>query len=581
MFFRTIASKGHQYLVVAESYRADGKVKQKIVANFGRLDALQESGALDRLIESSTRFSEKLAVIGESVKNKVDPLEASSIGPSMVFGKIWRNLGIDAVLKKAAQGRRFGFDPERVCFAAVLQRLTKPGSDRQASISWFECQNANGLEKLEMQHLYRTMKWLGTPVDADDLTVEESEAENEAPASKRARSVPCTKDVLEEAIFFNRSNLFTGLELVFFDTTSIYFEGEGGTEIGQRGHSKDHRPDLPQIVVGLVLDDNGYPVCTEMWPGNTSDVTTLIPVAERLKSRFNIGKVCIVADRGMISKETVSHIKSMGWNYILGARMRQVKEIRDIVINDESPYSEIQPERENKSDPAPLKVKEVIVNETRYIVCVNEEEARKDKHDRENILAKLKEALKKGDKNLVGNKGYKRFIASGNDGFAIDENLIADDARYDGKFVLTSDTELKPDEIAMQYKNLLTVESAFRAAKSLLNTRPVYHHNDANIKGHIWCSFLALLLRKTLMDAIGVSGGKIKSRLEWSDVINDLNGLTVSKLKSGEKEFEIRSKAGPGAVRAFAALNMRLPEIVKQIMPGNTNQNNGRGINFD
>src|ERR1019366_1870498 len=128
------------------------------------------------------------------------------------------------------------------------------------------------------------------------------------------------KDLIEEALFARRRDLFTDLDIVFFDTTSIYFEGEGGETIGQRGHSKDHRPDLRQMVVGMVLDHNGNPLCSELWPGNTADVKSLVPIVDRLKTRFGIGSVCIVADRGMISAETLAEVEKREWKYILGVR---------------------------------------------------------------------------------------------------------------------------------------------------------------------------------------------------------------------------------------------------------------------
>jgi len=124
----------------------------------------------------------------------------------------------------------------------------------------------------------------------------------------------CQKDVLEEELFAQRRDLFSTLDLVFFDTTSLYFEGAGGQTIGQRGFSKDHRPDLNQMIFAVLLDGDGRPVCTEMWPGNTADVTTLVPVVDRLRTRFSIGRVCIVADRGMISAETIAELEARGFS---------------------------------------------------------------------------------------------------------------------------------------------------------------------------------------------------------------------------------------------------------------------------
>ena len=192
-----------------------------------------------------------------------------------------------------------------------------------------------GCEALQLHHLYRAMAWLGEELPDD-------QQQDKTPFAPR-----CIKDRIEEALFAHRRDLFTDLQLVFFDTTSIYFEGEGGEEMGQRGFSKDHRPDLYQMVVGAVLDGQGRPICCELWPGNTTDVTTLIPVVDRLKSRFGVRKVCIVADRGMISQETIEALEQPGrdWQYILGARMRSQKEVKEEVLARAGRYRVVHPPR--------------------------------------------------------------------------------------------------------------------------------------------------------------------------------------------------------------------------------------------
>jgi transposase len=164
----------------------------------------------------------------------------------------------------------------------------------------------------------------------------------------------CAKDVIEEDLFRERRDLFTGLDIVFFDTTSIYFEGAGGETLGKKGNSKDHRPDRNQMVVGVIIDDNGKPICCEMWPGNTADVKTLVPVIKRLRGRFNIGQICIVSDRGMISAETMAYLEEEGIPYILGARMRRVVEIRDDVLSRPGRYREVCPKGIHSKDPSPF-----------------------------------------------------------------------------------------------------------------------------------------------------------------------------------------------------------------------------------
>jgi transposase len=457
------------------------------------------------------------------------------------------------VLQAALRARRFEFPVERAVFAAVLHRLVEPGSDRQA-LRWLEESGLTGAGELELHHFYRAMAWLGEELPAE----EQSGATPFAPR--------CTKDLIEEALFARRRDLFSGLDLVFFDTTSIYFEGEGGETLGRHGHSKDHRPDLRQMVVGAVLDGKGNPVCAELWPGNTTDVKTLLPVAARLKERFGIGRVALVADRGMISEETVRELDRLGWLYVLGARMRRCREVRDEVLGRAGRSQEVFPERQASKDPAPLKVKEVKVGGRRYIVCLNEEEARKDRHDREAILESLRQALKQGDKALVGNRGYRRYLKGPDGHFSIDESKIAEEARYDGKWVLLTNTDLTAAESALKYKGLWMVEDIFRSAKTLLATRPVVHKCDQTIRGHVWCSFLALVLRKELQDRLEALGGKDGQAVpEWADVVRDLDALGQTELRAGGKRYLIRTDAGNAAVRAFAACGLALPPRIRQL----------------
>lgn len=252
----------------------------------------------------------------------------------------------------------------------------------------------------------------------------------------------CTKDLIGEEMFAFRRDLFTSLDLVFLDTTSIYFEGQGGETLGRKGHSKDHRPDLNQVVVGALLDNQGKPLACEMWPGNTADVTSVIPVVARLKNRFGVDRFCIVADRGMISQKTIDELEKRQLSYILGVRMRRVKVVKEEVLADCSAYQEVYPEKTDSKAPSPLKVKEALVEGVRYIVCRNERQVRKDAADREAIVVSLEEKLKTAPKSLIGNKGYRPFLKIDKNSVAIDEKKVEADARFDGIWVLTTNTKL-------------------------------------------------------------------------------------------------------------------------------------------
>ena len=546
MFIRTQSNGSRTYLLIVDNERVDGKVKQRVLLRLGRLDELLANGQLDSLLQSLGRFSEKLAVLGAHAEGDSITTRSIRIGPAPIFERLWQACSIDTVLTSLLEGRRFEFSVERAIFLTVLHRLFARGSDRAAE-KWKNNYAIEGVADLELHHLYRAMAWLGEPLPKD-------QQDGATPFASLTN-----KDRIEEALFQRRRDRFSDLEMVFFDTTSIYFEGEGGKTIGQRGHSKDHRPDRKQMVVGMVLDRKGNPVCSELWPGNTADVKSLVPIMERLQSRFGIGSVSIVADRGMIGAETLAEVERRKWSYILGVRMRSSTEARAVVARA-GRYAEVHPKSDDRDGPSPLKVKEVWVEDARrYVVCMNEDQATKDRHDREAVVASLRDALRKGDKSLVGNKGYRKYLRAGGKQFAVDEDKIEEEARYDGKWVLTTNMDLPASEVALKYKQLWMVEDVFRSMKSLLDTRPIYHKCDETIRGHVFCSFLALLLRKELDDRLA----RKRWKLEWADVICDLDNLVEMEIAIRGKSYVFRGQAPGVAAKVFQAVGVALPPVLR------------------
>ncbi len=549
MFFRTKKSGPRTYLQIVENHWRDGRPQQTVLATVGRLDELQASGQVDGLLASGARFAQKVLVLSAYQKHEAPVIQTRRWGAPLVFEKLWRETGCPEVIQQALRGRRFEFPLERAVFLTVLHRLLAPGSDRAAE-RWKSEYVLEGVDKLELHHLYRTMGWLGQPLPADEQQ------------GSSQLALRCTKDVIEEQLFGRRRDLFTEVEVVFFDTTSLYFEGQGGESLGQYGHSKDHRPDERQMVVGAVLDGEGRPICCELWPGNTTDVATLIPIVDRLWRRFRIRKVCIVADRGMISQSTVADLEQQGWPYILGARMRKQKEVREQVLADRRRFRVVHGARAKNTDPAPLKVKDVWVEDRRYVVCLNEEEVAHDRAAREAIVAGLREKLHQGDKALVGNEGYRRFLKVQGEGhFAVDEAKIEAEARLDGTWVLRTNTELPAAEVALQFKRLWMVEHWFRSCKSLLETRPIYHHCDDTIRGHVFCSFLALMLRYELQARLRAKGKPV----EWADVLRDLERVQQVEVEHQGKRFLLRSQLTGSAGRAFQAAGAAVPPTVQQV----------------
>ena len=547
MYFRRKTSAGRAYLQIVESRRDGDQVRQQVIATLGRYEELQESGQLERLLRSGARFASKALVLSAIADDSAMKIASRRIGPALVFERLWEETGCRTVIEQLCGARKHGFGLERAIFLTVLHRLFVSGSDRAAD-RWREDYRIAGVEGLDLHHLYRAMAWLGEELPAKDQ-------DGRTPFAPR-----CMKDLVEERLFAHRRDLFTRLDLVFMDTTSLYFEGAGGQTLGRYGYSKDHRPDLRQMILAVVIDGDGRPVCSEMWPGNTADVTTLIPVIDRLRARFTIARVCVVADRGLISADTLAELEARRLLYILGVRERGDKLVRELVLNDAGPLLPLMMSKRAKQ--VDYEAKAVLLAGRRYIVCRNRQEAEKDAADRAAIVAALERQLAKGDKALVGNTGFRRYLKTISDEhFAIDLDKVEEEKKFDGIFVLRTNTDLNPLEAVLCYKQLWTVEQTLRTAKHLLATRPIFHKLDETIRGHVFCSFLALVLKKALEDrisALGRSGS-------WPQIIADLDSLTETEIEHDGKRFVVRSAPRPAASLAIRAAGVALPPTVRQV----------------
>lgn len=550
MYARIKKAGPYSYVQIVESYWEGGRSRQRVVATLGRTEELEEAGKLDALLESLGRYCERAVVLSELQRGEVPVVASRRIGAGLVFERLWQETGCREVAEQLLGGRLFQFPLERAIFLTVLHRLFAPGSDRAAE-RWRRAYLLEGTEDLQLSHLYRAMAWLGEELPAD----EQADATPFAPR--------CVKDRFEELLFARGRNLFSSreLDLVFFDTTTLYFEGEGGTVLGRRGHSKDRRPDRHQIVVGVVLDRESNPLCCEIWPGNTADVTTLVPLAKRLQNRFGIERICVVTDRGMISKKTLGELEGLGWQYILGARMRSQKEVSEEVLSRAGRYQVVREESPLGKGPEPLKVKDVQVDERRYVVCLNEAQARKEAREREAILEALEDKLRQGPRQFIGNRGYRKYLKVVGGHMEVDRQAVEREARFDGKWVLRTNTTLATAEVALRYKQLLEVEAFHRSMKSVLDTRPIYHQSDAAIRGHVFCSFLGLVLRKALGDRLAAKGKQV----EWKDVVRDLDRLTETEICKQGKTFVVRDQLTGVAGAVLQAVGVAAPQTIRQL----------------
>jgi hypothetical protein len=528
MFVRTKRSDrngaSYEYLQIVRSYREGDKVRQQVVASLGRKDALVASGELDGLLQSLGRYSEKLRVVEAVRMSGLAARTARQWGPALVFGRLWEKQGLPSLLDELAQDRKFEFPVERACFALALQRLCSPGSDLAGS-EWVKTVEAPDFDGLALQHFYRTAAFLAG-----------------------------VREDLESKLFRSDLNLFNQtLDVVFIDTTSLYVYRDSETEWRKRGYSRDHRPDLPQWVLCVAVNASGWPIAWETLPGNTADQEAMRKIVAALRSRFHIGQVTVVADRGMISQDTIKLLTEHDrtpFDYVLGCRMRRQKEVSEAVLARAGRYQPVA---------ANLEVKEVRVGERRYVICRNPVEAQKDAAVRETILQKLKQTVEKqGAKAVISNRGYARFLKLARGSITIDEEAVKRDARLDGKFVLTTNTDLSTAEVAQTYKNLWRVERTFREQKSTLEVRPIYHQRDDTSIGHIVASFLALRLEVDLQQRLEERAVKVS----WPDLMRDLGQVQSVLIELDGNRYQLRTDMMGSAHHAFAAAAVRPPSPV-------------------
>ena len=501
-----------RYVALAHNRRVDGKVKPDVLMNLGRVDRLDVEGLLRLAASIRKHFGDgdgggltDSAEAGEaSGAAPMAVVDARPIGTAWLLDALWTRLEIGTAIKRIADGRRFTTAVERVLFALVCNRAIAPMSKLSAAEWATEDVVIPGLAGMDDDQAYRAMDLL---VAAD------------------------TQGRVQEAVFFAVANLLNlEVDVLFFDTTSTYFEadtedhdepgeGEGTSREGFRryGKSKDHRDDLPQIVIGLAVTRTGIPVRCWCWPGNTQDQTLLAEVKDDLRA-WKLGRVITVVDRGFSSADNLAYLRRAGGHYIAGMRMRDGNPLVEAVLARQGRYQQV---RDN------LRVKEVRLDGTdqRFVVCYNPDQAERDKAGRDEAVARIEAELariraqrdrdrtrKLSDKaRTKAEAGHARAECALRDHptlgrwirqqptgrLTIDRAKVKAEQRLDGKYLLaTSDPDLSAEDVALGYKNLLEAERGFRDLKSQLLLRPVFHRLEHRIRAHVLLCWLALLLTR-------------------------------------------------------------------------------------
>lgn len=530
MYIRRVSRKNKdgsvvRYLQLAENEwdSKAGYAKAKILYNFGREENLDRE-ALKRLAASIARFLTPEEMLQTQAEGS--PLQFVSsrpLGGAWTLAELWRQLGIEGVIKSILKSRHFRTPVERAIFAMVANRALAPSS--KLAVEEWVAQDVviPGLSEVPVQQLYRAMDFL----------------------------ISAAEQVQREVFHSVADLLNLEVDLLFFDTTSTYFETEQEYEeeatvaeavsgqttadettepvppdkraqtLRRRGHSKDSRPDLPQAVIGLAVTRKGIPVRCWTWSGNTTDMSVVKEVKDDLVG-WKLGRVITVVDRGFASEENLRYLQRTGGHYIAGERLRAGKAEVEEALSRGGRYQVVQDNLHVKS----LWVGEG-VNAVHYILAKNPQEAERDRAQREAIIAALEEelaAIKDLDDEphsravcqLLAHKTYGRYLYTDEQGHPhIHYDKIAEEARLDGKYLIrTSDDTLSAEDVALGYKQLLEVEDAFRTLKTTLDLRPVYHRLDDRIRAHVLLCWLALLLIRVAEYRTGQTWRTLRSQLD-------------------------------------------------------------------
>ena len=492
-----------RYVQVAHNRRVGGVTQAELLLNLGREHELEMDG-LRRLARSITRFTDGDAALGEAAGEELEVLESRPLGGAFVLDALWRRLGVADAIAAVVGARRFATDVERVLFALVANRALAPCS-KLAAAEWAgRDAHIPGLDAMDDDQAYRAMDVLA--------------------------AADCDAGVQEAVFFACADPLNLEVDLLFFDTTSTYVERDapevgpdGRPGLRALGHSKHHRPDLPQVVIGLAVTREGIPVRVSVWPGNTNDQTVIRELKDDLAG-CRLGRCIWVVDRGFSSDENLRDLTRAGGHWIAGERLRDGSHDARAALARHGRYRTV---RDN------LRVKEVDLGlpGKRFIVCHNPAEAERDRADRDAQLERIEaelariETLREREQRQRTSRRrgasaraktlarsaekahvkaecalrdhptlgrYVRLTPTGR--LRVDRAKVTAEARLDGNFLLsTSGPDISAEDVALGYKNLLEAERGFRDLKRILPLRPVFHRLEDRIRAHILICWLALL----------------------------------------------------------------------------------------
>lgn len=560
MYTRVMTQKNkdgttREYLCLLESYREGGKSKQRMVANLGRMGVDITPEKIDKLLLHLEKFAGKVQLtnILKDLKSKA----SKTYGEIEIFRKVWKTLGIETILKNQLAGTEKQINYVEALFAATCNRLQDPMSKKGTS-EWMESVYQPQWKGLELHHIYRGMDFL---IDR--------------------------KDAIEGALFDQARDLFNSkVNVAMFDTTTVSYWGKGEDPIFQRGHAKNKRFDLKQLVVGIVMDQDGTPLGHEVWPGNMNDRPAFKAIITKIKQKFMIEKVILVCDKGMVSESNLAFLESEGYEYVLSMKLRQLSAIRQRILlgnegfrpvgdgmrqTKEMQESQLWHAEElekraikiaNGINPAPLDPSEIatyadtLKGKRRWVICLNQNLAREDRENREYFRKILENKVEfRTAKEWIIKNGYKKYVKISEFSIELDRAQFELDEIYDGKWALITNTSLPAESLVRTYKDLAQIEQHFRTLKSDIKLGPVFHWTQRRVRAHVFICFLALQIRTFISKKIK----DIQPDLSYADVMRDVAAIRANFYEFKGNAYIQRTEFSGLAHIAFKATSTRVP----------------------
>lgn len=576
MFLRTVKAAGgkgvqHEYVRLVESYRDHGQSKQRVVCNLGRKDLLATHlDALMRLLRGEPSADARGRV------GQVQGADAWDWGPVLVARSVWRELGLEAILDRlGGRGPADGVALADRALVLVTNRLCAPTSEHGLA-RWLET---------DFVCDRRGRRW--RPVWRDDAERRASRLPRVRVAFRQLKQWYRTLDQLgarkatvEHELYLRLRDLFSlNVDLVFYDLTSTYFEGQGPATLGAHGKSRDGKPRNRQVLVGVVMVD-GWPIAHHVFRGNRRDATTVREVLEDLEQRFGLRRLVLVGDRGMVTSANLALLRARGQGYVVGLQRRRRETVYRYIERATGPWTECPSgiTARERAEPPKTRVQEVPPDTAgvRIFVVQSDERLAFERGQRLKAMARGRQALEALERRVRRGKlkdaakigaaaarilgrfhGYRYYAWELTEGqFRFFEHPVSlkREEAYEGKYVIqTEEPHLTAVEAVRIYKELSEVERAFANLKDVIEMRPIFHQTDARVKAHIFIAALAFLLHRAIEKKLKAA----RLDLSSTEALQALRTVRVVDftLDRGQRK-RIATRGSERAARILAALGI-------------------------